>query len=992
MCWNGNNCDRVECQDCPFSCRMATNVKSYSYDCNDCSFEDDEEEEEEEEERSKAKGNQPAKMLPPQCQTVHTQTCTHRCMSVERDCGKKMCSSCSFCQMNNVNNEKNATSPSLHSALPICKTQTNFIDHTETVLFSKTPKYFKRNLHSGRPYFHYGPPTFFHLDSDGHLDYFNSMHGHPLFSTSELRLRLELALNKVVKKNDEDEDALKNNHEIHNVTENDGYESIDFDDDILHQQQPSSASSPTASHTISQKDYGLRQISKQIIIEDSITDLEFVDLHGCIIADIDNDGYLDIYISNGGNRGQGVEGEEDRVNLLDNMLFWGEPSSTLTDAKTGLPLTSFRGGRQAAVNANVHMRGSRGRFVTIIDANRDGWMDLFVSQDRTVINDIVPGYLLINNGDRTFRKDTSVQEYTRAMLLTDADGDGIADELVIGRSFCFPHRDGPDVDPLYPELGPFTDESKKFCSTRPVGTTAVYKYNEESGTMNDIAKPYVHFNGLDYQQPTCCPHTSYDGSNNCNPISIVSDDFDNDELADHIYIYKYKMEFYFSSDRRVSVGDVLDEPVVGNPNYMGLRIDFPSYCSAAITASVVDLDNNGHDEIFVTCENAGTFLVYTRDESQMFSGDSTSSSISSTYKRSWTLENGCNNDSGVEFPLGQINDRFLAAPTKEDMEGMCNDEYDAWGVVHEICAQYRKDNDEIPAAKTTGVAIIDWNNDGFWDVVLSHSMGYLRFFHNEPLGEVAKHRFITFSLSDTKMYGIGTTLILHCIDHVNGQKFTQFHEVTSHQHGSDKHSTKDEKIIFGLGQTILPEKLVVRWPTDEHNTKKVQEIDLSSWDFSQTHSKVSGGSHDGGNAALHPPIKIAMQSHQPSDNPVLKTSLKPSVAPSQNPTDLPTQSPSASPAVHPTLQPTSIPSRNLSNLPSLSPSKSLSPTESKHPSTGPTISFSPSSTPTSEPSIGPSSSQKPSSYSNMNESAGSKWWICCTYYKIILIGVIGAVI
>ena len=57
-------------------------------------------------------------------------------------------------------------------------------------------------------------------------------------------------------------------------------------------------------------------------------------------------------------------------------------------------------------------------------------------KDRTVTNLVAPGVLLINLGNRKWKADTTMSEYTRAMLLTDADGDGIAQEILLSRGFC----------------------------------------------------------------------------------------------------------------------------------------------------------------------------------------------------------------------------------------------------------------------------------------------------------------------------------------------------------------------------------------------------------------------------------------------------------------------------------------------------------------------------------------------------------------------------
>lgn len=833
------------------------------------------------------------KELPPQCQTLFTETCNYKCISAAKDCSTKKCSSCSFCQNENQSN------PSTSS----CTLNTQFQDHTETILFSKTPKFFHRYTHSGKPYFHEGPPTFFRLDSDEFLDYFNTMHGHPLLNEKALHRRLELALNRVIEDEEINEDG------------DDDY----FDVDTSNGQQHSDSSSLSKVEKLISKEFGLRSISSHIIIEDPIGDLQKVDLHGCIVADLDNDGYLDIYITNGGDGNMGIdkeEGEEDEEEiddddsnnddkynivynedidpkqLLDNMLFWGEPSKTSVDEQ-GIPLTVFRGGRQAAINANLGMRRGRGRFATMLDVNHDGFIDMFISQNRRMSDELVPGYLLINNGDRTFRNDTSIQEYTKAVLLTDANGDGIANEIVINRAFCFPQRDEP---------GDFKMDAKQFCATRPVGTTAIYTYNKDLETFEDIAKPFYHFDGLNYEEPMCCPHTSFDGANNCNAISIVSDDFDYDELADHLYLYKYQMEFYFSTDRNVKPDMTLDEPVVGNPHYIGLQIDFPSYCGEAINVNIIDLDNNGHDEILVTCGNAGVFLVYTRDESLMYSikDGSTSTSISPSYKRSWSLENGCNQGSS-ENPLGQINDRYRASPTKRDMEKLCEKDYlHIWKIANRLCDRYKNADHEIPAAKATGVSIIDFNNDGFLDIVVSHSFGYLRFFYNEPTGITASNKFIAFSISDEVSYGIGTTFVLHCIDIESKKSVTQFHEASTHHHGSGKHSTLDDRVIFGLGQSLQPEKLVVRWPTDKFVDEQVEEIDLHDWEFSPQLVPIKIRMNKGKPSTREPdqPLPNPTQTSQPQPNP--------SPSPNQNPNPTKTNKTDHSPSNQPNQLPTQL--------------------------------------------------------------------------------------
>ena len=243
QCWNGENCHLYECNECPFSC---PSFKPLLFDDFHVIGNDDD--------QSGIEQNQ--------CQTRNTEKCLFKC-STRSDCKKRVCSSCRYCE-DDLSSLKAASS---------CSLQTTFEDQTSLIFSKKSPSYFNRYTHSGKAYFHDGPPTFFHMNSDDVLDYFNSMYGHPLFSRHDLQDRIELALSSPML----DEDTLLttvhdngSNGGIHNKTENDN------DDD-------------RKGDNNSRKVYNFQQISSQIIIEDSFDKLLKLDLHGCVIADLDSD-------------------------------------------------------------------------------------------------------------------------------------------------------------------------------------------------------------------------------------------------------------------------------------------------------------------------------------------------------------------------------------------------------------------------------------------------------------------------------------------------------------------------------------------------------------------------------------------------------------------------------------------------------------------------------------------------------------------------------
>lgn len=645
-CWNGNHCSDTDCRDCFFSC-------------------------------------------PNQTCRPRQDSCKTWCHEYS-DCSKyKACRGCIFC--------RNAK-----ESCPIATFKVN-----GNIFNSEDDGgYWDQWLHSGKPYFHSGPPLFFDINNDNNLDYFNPMHGHETVLSGGFGKRVELGIG----------------------TKQDG-------------------------------EYSIRQYSDRILCTDIDCDKEVIDTHGSIVMDLDGDGVLDIYISNGG--GLYAVGEN-RYPNFSNWLFWGE---THIDTDSGETFIKFVGGRDESRKANLDMEVGRGRFNYIFDANNDGLLDVFASQDRRASNLLKPGILLINQGNRTWKEDEGMKEYARSMILTDADGDGLAQEFFIQRSFCYPQRPGPGVDSSQPELGPYDSKVKQFCNTRPVGTPAVYRYNNSKETMEEVSQPYSEFWAGKKWTNSCCPNGAWDGNNDCNARSVISGDFDDDQIADHILLYKSKMLFFFSSDRQR--GALPDSSA-----YIGLEIKLPSYCAAGNSIHPVDIDNDGREELLVSCSNPGVYILYTRG----------------VRKNDWTLDNGCNGKGA----LGDLSNRFFGLPSKLDMKEFCNKYSNVrWPTMKKICNQFSTTN-RLTFTKTDGVSIIDINNDGFRDIVATNSFGYLRFYINTPTAKTRNNKFIGFRVtgdvtgSKSNRYGIGATVILFAMDR-DGNMVKQFREISTSQHHTDKY-------------------------------------------------------------------------------------------------------------------------------------------------------------------------------------------------------------
>ena len=109
--------------------------------------------------------------------------------------------------------------------------------------------------------------------------------------------------------------------------------------------------------------------------------------YGASWGDIDNDGFLDIFISS-----------FDSNRLIPNLLFKNNRDGTFTNVSE---------------SANISSSGHLSFCSAFIDYNKDGWQDIYISNDRALNTNI----LYKNNGDGTF---TDVSQESGAGIAIDA--------------------------------------------------------------------------------------------------------------------------------------------------------------------------------------------------------------------------------------------------------------------------------------------------------------------------------------------------------------------------------------------------------------------------------------------------------------------------------------------------------------------------------------------------------------------------------------------
>lgn len=473
------------------------------------------------------------------------------------------------------------------------------------------------------------------------------------------------------------------------------------------------------------------------------------DCHGSTFADMDGDGVLDLFISVGAGMGA-----LDSIRN-DNLLFWGQRSQ----GEDTLP--HLVGGREAARAAGIHGANARGRFMIVTDANRDGMLDLFPISDVRVDDILAPTPLLVNNGNRTFSNHLQMQEYTRTILLTDADGDGHAQEYMVFRATCF--RD--------PSFGEYPESHHDFCSTRPEKTTAIYKFDPSKNEMVLISPPY-------YRSQVNQVYTPW---NQQSAIDSISGDFDFDQKADQIVLFEDKIVFHYSSDRIAGQLPLYNEELGQSGSS---EMDVP--CSTKANAiRAADIDNDGRLELIIMCWVPGEIFVLSLQEPKL-----------------WTVE---------DWNLGDLQRTTGWKPTSRDIELACDGKEtregysDYWG--RNVCSR----SPTPPMPRMMGIQLIDLNNDGFLDAVLASNVGHQRFFLKNPEATKAKgNRFIRVELESTvsNVYSIGTTLIFKA----SGLE-PQLREISSYGYGNGRSGGVDDRVVFGLGQNAEPVSLTVRWPS-----------------------------------------------------------------------------------------------------------------------------------------------------------------------------------
>jgi len=471
---------------------------------------------------------------------------------------------------------------------------------------------------------------------------------------------------------------------------------------------------------------------------------------GVAWIDFDRDGWMDLYLVNGGHWEELVQGKR----TVSNALYRNNGDGTFANVTDKAGVGNRRWGMGVAAG----------------DYDNDGWVDLFVCN-------YGPNTLYRNNGDGTFKDVTAAAgvgdgRWAVSASFGDYDADGRLDLYVTNTvQFDYKHPDpmechyrgitvqcGPlgmvgDSDILYRNNGDgtFGDVSKKAGVsdvTPSYGLGAIWSDYDNDGDLdlyvaNDQMANFLFRNQGDgtFEETGLFAGAAFsDDGTAQGSMGVDFGDYDRDGLLD-IYITHFSDD-YNTLFRNLGQGRFRDMT-------RGAGLTFSSWPMVGWGTGFVDLDHDGWEDIF-----AANGHVFPQVDGYKIG--------TSFHQRSQVFRN-----------LGQ-------------------------GKFQEVSAGL----DKLKSWSSRGVAFADYDNDGDIDIAVNNLDGVPWLLKNQKGSEAGNWLMLSLEGTRTNRSAIGARVSLETAE---GK---QMREVRG---GSSYESTHDFRVHFGLGRLETVRKLTVRW-------------------------------------------------------------------------------------------------------------------------------------------------------------------------------------
>jgi hypothetical protein len=522
----------------------------------------------------------------------------------------------------------------------------------------------------------------------------------------------------------------------------------------------SGGATPGAS-AIQFRDAGVRAGLKGITVcgREHKTSVVEVNGSGLCWLDYNKDGWLDLYVVNGGTLEDLEAQRTGGRSAHHNYLYRNNGDGTFTDVTEQAGVSGYRWGSGCAA----------------ADFNNDGFTDLFVSN-------LAESFLYRNNGDGTFTdiaKAAGVSggfDWHTGAAFGDYDGDGWLDLYVAG------YVDLPQM--FEPQKQCPWQGMLVFCGPGGLkGAPDRLFHNNGNGTFSDVTKQAgIEDRDLLYG------------------FTPVFEDFDNDGRPDLFLTNDRGRNYLYHNlgkGRFEEVGETwgVAYPIEGRPQ-------------ANMGVAVGDYDHNGTMDLFVTTFSQDHFTLYHNTGNKLFldvSGETGLSSATHKFLGWGTFFADLDNDGWLDLFManGHVYPEAekAAAGGERYLQRPLVFRQSALGVFTEVGMHALPSG--LPVHSSRGAAYADFDNDGDLDIVYSNLDAPPTLLEN--ISPPSNH-WVTIQTIGTRSNrdGIGARLKLTAGDLV------QYAGVRS---GESYISGNDPRVHFGLGAHAKIDELEIRWPS-----------------------------------------------------------------------------------------------------------------------------------------------------------------------------------
>jgi hypothetical protein len=487
---------------------------------------------------------------------------------------------------------------------------------------------------------------------------------------------------------------------------------------------------------------------------------------GCAFLDYDNDGWMDIYITN-----SGPADFYTPKTPLRNALYHNNRDGTFTDVTEKAGVTG----------------GTFGMGVAVGDYDNDGYPDLFVTGYGRCI-------LYHNNGDGTFTDVTAkagVQApgWTTSAVWFDYDNDGRLDlfvcsfvEFGLGKMvFCGDNKLG----------------RRYYCIPRVFKPTpSLLFHNNGDGTFTEVSKGTAI------------------GTAMGKALGVVATDINNDGLMDLFVANDTVQNFLF-----VNRGQGKWEEI-GLPAEVGFSANGQVRSGMGVDAA--DVDQDGWQDLFVANVDNEMFSLYRNNKDESFTDTANASGIGQATRTlsGWGLKFfDFDNDGNVDLflanghPDDMVDSYGGAVKYREPLLVFRGDGTRLRNISAEAGPVFAK------AFAARGLAVGDFDNDGAIDVLVGINGGPALLLKNRA---AAGRHWVGLRLDGTTCNrdAIGARLSWS----VGGVKRSRLK--TS---GGSYLSSHDPREVIGLGAATSLDYLEVQWPAPSTRKDRIEKVPIDRY-------------------------------------------------------------------------------------------------------------------------------------------------------------------